>query len=181
MDSSSSPSDESLFLALQFFCLSIDTYTGKNWPQQRSLYNAVKLLQWKSFSLWHISKMFHPISKTWGYFEPSFVQQSNTTVPKCSWLLQFHHTKLLWKLLFNFPFWLPASKPKFFTLQQNTPAAKTRSMATCVCTHTCQAWKERGIFFAVHVLLSMTWTWKQLWQLFLMNRIVARKKRQTNK
>lgn len=33
----------------------------------------------------------HCSSKTWEHFEPSSVQQSNKTVPRCSWLLQLHH------------------------------------------------------------------------------------------
>lgn len=47
---------------------------------------------------------FHHISKTSGCFQSSFVQQSNKTAPKCSWLLQFCHIEVLWKLLVTFPF-----------------------------------------------------------------------------
>lgn len=46
----------------------------------------------RSFLSHFISITFHCSSKTGGHFEPSFVQQSNKTLPKCSWLLQFHHT-----------------------------------------------------------------------------------------
>lgn len=118
IDILSCPSDECLFLALKILCISTRTLARSACSRGFST---------KSFSVPSFQHNVTLFFQNLGTFWTSFVQQSNKTVPKCSWLVQFHHTQALWKVnfcsLFLSDIWIQAQT--FYLAAQYTSSEGT--------------------------------------------------------